>query len=267
MTPALRQVTRGFRGRLVFLLLWLTAGMAAGGSSGRAAVVVSGPEVQPVLGTNAVVTWVTDAATRGVVRYGLTLGGLDQTVEEETVQAKHSVRLTGLRPGLRYHYVVSTARVPLATNTFVMPGLMAASPRPASPTAPPEVSPATTPSPAREGRDAVRTVSPTRAPPTRQTWGQVASLQDHFDRHGADFAARDPDDYARQAWEFLQRARREGLPAKIDDDGVVRIFDSRTGAFAAYNRNGTTKTYFKPNSRGYFERQPGRPIDARTLKF
>ena len=31
----------------------------------------------------------------------------------------------------------------------------------------------------------------------------------------------------------------------------------QTRAFAAYNRNGTTKTFFKPESRDYFERQPG----------
>ena len=65
---------------------------------------------------------------------------------------------------------------------------------------------------------------------------------------------------------FLQRARVEGLPAKVDSSGVLRVFDPRSGAFAAYNRNGTTKTFFKPGSPGYFDRQPGRPVNLKTWK-
>jgi pyocin large subunit-like protein len=99
-----------------------------------------------------------------------------------------------------------------------------------------------------------------------QTWGNPASLPDHFARHGADFGARDAQEYARMASELLQRARSEGLPAKVDDDGVLRVFDPRSGAFGAYNRDGTTKTFFKPGSRGYFERQPGQPVDLRTSR-
>jgi pyocin large subunit-like protein len=78
----------------------------------------------------------------------------------------------------------------------------------------------------------------------------MASLPDHFARHGADFKAKDADDYARLAWEFLQRARSEGLPMKVDEEGVLRVFDPTTGAFAAYNRDGKTKTFFKTQSRG-----------------
>ena len=33
--------------------------------------------------------------------------------------------------------------------------------------------------------------------------------------------------------------------------------------FAAYNRNFTTKTFFKPNSADYFQRQPGKPVRLR----
>jgi pyocin large subunit-like protein len=94
----------------------------------------------------------------------------------------------------------------------------------------------------------------------------MASLQDHFDRHGADFNAKSPEDYARLAWEFLQRAKATGLPAKVEDDGVLRIFDPKTRAFAAYNKDGTTKTFFKAKSRDYFERQPGRAIDLKARR-
>ena len=68
------------------------------------------------------------------------------------------------------------------------------------------------------------------------------------------------------AAEFFRRGQAEGLPAKVDDAGTIRIFDSQSGAFGAYNRDGTTKTFFKPGSNGYFERQPGRRIDLRTWR-
>jgi pyocin large subunit-like protein len=98
----------------------------------------------------------------------------------------------------------------------------------------------------------------------RETWGHTDSLADHFARHGSDFHARDAEDYAAQAAAFLQRARTEGLPAKRDSDGSLRIYDPMTGAFGAYNRNGTTRTYFKPGNPDYFQRQPGTPVDLRT---
>jgi pyocin large subunit-like protein len=97
-------------------------------------------------------------------------------------------------------------------------------------------------------------------------WGNPASLPDHFARHGGDFGARNAEEYAGMAAELLQRAKAEGLPAKVDDEGVLRVFDPRTGAFGAYNRDGTTKTFFKPGSRGYFERQPGQPVNLQTWR-
>ena len=100
----------------------------------------------------------------------------------------------------------------------------------------------------------------------RQTWGHIDTLADHFARHGHDFHARDADDYAAQAAAFLQRAKTNGLPAKRDTDGSLRIFDPGTGAFGAYNANGTTRTYFKPGSPAYFDHQPGTPVDLRTVR-
>ena len=102
------------------------------------------------------------------------------------------------------------------------------------------------------------------APHAAETWGNPASLPDHFARHGADFGARNAEDYARMAAQFLERANAEALPAKIDSAGTLRIFDYRTGTFGAYNRDGTTKTFFKPGTRDYFERQPGRSVNLRN---
>ena len=100
---------------------------------------------------------------------------------------------------------------------------------------------------------------------THSTWGNPASLPDHFARHGRDFGARNADEYARMASEFLRRGKASGLPAKLDADGTLRVFDPAKGAFAAYNRDGTTKTFFKPGSRDYFQRQPGRLVNLKTI--
>jgi len=63
------------------------------------------------------------------------------------------------------------------------------------------------------------------------TWGKPETLQDHFDRHGNEFGARTPDEYAQQAQEFFIRAQEEGLPTKIDPQGVIRVYDSETNTF------------------------------------
>ena len=52
-----------------------------------------------------------------------------------------------------------------------------------------------------------------------------------------------------------------------DSDGTIRVWDPKTRAFAAYNRDGTTRTYFKPGSPDYFERQPGRLDETETERI
>lgn len=222
-----------------------------------AAELDSGPVVEDVTGTNAVIRWATDVATGSRVQFGTESGRLTRRGEGE-LGRQHRVLIGNLQPGTKYYFTVGTARYALATNSFTTAGRNTVSGAPS--TGPPFVATGTPPV-------AAKTVPPRAAPPTRETWGYMASLQDHFDRHGNDFNAKTPDDYARQAWEFLQRARAGGLQLKLDEDGVVRVFDPRSGAFAAYNRNGTTKTYFKPGSRDYFERQPGRVIQPKDLPF
>jgi hypothetical protein len=78
-------------------------------------------------------------------------------------------------------------------------------------------------------------------------WGNPSTLADHFDRHGGDFGSPDAEAYAQEAQNFLQRAVAEQLPMKIGPDGTIRVYEPSTNTFGAYNPNGTTKTYFKPD--------------------
>ena len=231
---------------MMMRLLWLLV-CALLVSPMSAAVLVEGPLVTTA--TNGLeIRWHTDVVTGSRVQYGRSATAMSQRADGETT-TNHLVVLRGLVPGAKYFYAVGTARVPLATNVLTVPG--------AARTAVNTPIAATNRAPRKPVAE-----TPRVAPPTRQTWGNVGSLPDHFARHGRDFQARDADDYARQAWEFLQRAKAEGLPMKRDDEGVLRVYDPKTRAFAAYNRDGTTKTYFKPESRDYFERQPGTPLPA-----
>ena len=210
--------------------------------------IVAGPKVE-VRGAVVVVSWTTDVPSGAVVRYGAMEDLLNLSEKSGVVTTEHVVYLKGLTAGVDYFYEVGTARRALERGKFTV----AADGRAVvagSVTEPDRLRPAA----------AAAAVAAPQAPPARETWGAVATLQDHFNRHGRDFGATSPEDYAAQAWRFLQRAKIEGLPVKLDPEGTLRVWDPKTGAFAAYGRNGRTKTYFKPGRRGYFDRQPGRLV-------
>ena len=210
--------------------------------------IVAGPKVE-VRGAVVVVSWTTDVPSGAVVRYGAMEDLLNLSEKSGVVTTEHVVYLKGLTAGVDYFYEVGTARRALERGKFTV----AADGR--------AVVVGSVTEPDRRLRSAaVAAAEAPQAPPARETWGAVATLQDHFNRHGRDFGATSPEDYAAQAWRFLQRAKIEGLPVKLDPEGTLRVWDPKTGAFAAYGRNGRTKTYFKPGRRGYFDRQPGRLV-------
>jgi pyocin large subunit-like protein len=238
--------------RLLLIALTFALGVQA-----FAAEIIGTPKITAVASTSAVVSWKTDVETGTRVSYG---PAPDQLTEraEGGVTAAHEVTLTGLKSGAKYFYAVGTARKKLATGEFTTSGSAATVASP--PSSSPSTQPPTTPRP--QSALAKLFAPKPDAPPTRETWGNMASLADHFERHGADFRAKDAGEYARMAWELHERSKRGGLLVKVDDDGTHRVFDPKTGAFGAYNRDGTTKTFFKPNSRDYFARQPGRSMNV-----
>ncbi len=233
--------------QLLLVLLYLVFPFAA-----RAISLLGDPDVE-LDSTSATVHWKTDGPSGGKIKWGENEAALDQTIKDG-VAAEHRVTLPGLKPGTRYYYSVGTARDPIGKGTFTTKSAATSSQRPAvggggkgGGFVPPRPA---TPTPAPVA---------TTAPPTRVTWGAMASLQDHFDRHGADFKATSPDDYAAKAWIFREQAVAQKLPMKLDG-ATVRVMNLRTLAFGAYNRDGTTKTYFRPRDASYWDRQPGEPI-------
>ncbi len=242
------------------LLVLLLAMVGAGG----AVEVTAGPVV--VVSENAAAfEWSTDVECGTQLKFGVNQNNYNHRVQGG-VGVRHAVQAGGLLPGTRYFYSIGTAKKSLREGSFTTKGVASAgSPAPELPapgippgqSAKPVEKPSTPPVPAA-GKPVYA------VPPTSKTWGDRYSLLDHFNRHGADFGAANAEDYAAKAWLFLQEAKDEGLPAKQDEsDGTIRVWDGKTHTFAAYNRNFTTKTFFKPRSADYFNRQPGKPVRLR----
>ena len=86
-----------------------------------------------------------------------------------------------------------------------------------------------------------------------------AQFDEHFQKHGAEFGHVTQQEYL-QAAQALRDAPVGGNIEEIRrDDGTSSRFDRSTGAFLAFNRDGTIRTFFKPNDgEAYFRRQATR---------
>jgi hypothetical protein len=120
----------------------------------------------------------------------------------------------------------------------------------------------------RGASDGVRipqTADAREPPPPGHGWGASVGFADqrrldqHYEKHGAEFGRITKQDYLRQAQ--LLRDARVGGPVleTIRRDGVATRFDRETGAFIAFNPDGVIRTFFKPNDgERYYRRQAER---------
>jgi pyocin large subunit-like protein len=81
-------------------------------------------------------------------------------------------------------------------------------------------------------------------------------LDAHFAKHGAEFGNVTQEEYLRQA-QILRDAPVGGTVEEIKrPDGTVSRYDRASGAFLAFDADGTIRTFFKPNDgEAYFRRQ------------
>jgi acid phosphatase type 7 len=75
------------------------------------------PYVQGVTATSAVICWVGEESTAGVVRYGKT-PGLGREQVDAAIDNRHAVTIAGLDPGSTYHYGVEGSSVSWITGSF-----------------------------------------------------------------------------------------------------------------------------------------------------
>jgi len=84
-------------------------------------------------------------------------------------------------------------------------------------------------------------------------------LGEHYAKHGAEFGNIRKQDYLRQAQLLRDAAVGGPVLQTVRADGVTTRFDRQTGAFIAFNPNGTIRTFFKPNDgERYYRRQAER---------
>ncbi|WIM10027.1 hypothetical protein [Enhydrobacter sp.] len=101
--------------------------------------------------------------------------------------------------------------------------------------------------------------------PKRTSWGTSVGfvdeqrLDEHYRKHGAEFGHITKLDYLHQAQLLRDTAVGGPVLETVRHDGVVTRFDRQTGAFVAFNRDGTIRTFFKPNDgERYYRRQAER---------
>jgi hypothetical protein len=276
ITTLMTQITKVLLSWALFLSIFSAPAYSVEIKQGPSAVVAKEGVV--------IVSWTTDGICGTRLHYGRQPELLNQK-EEGSIGLQHEVTLNDLQPAVTYHYRLGTAKKWLTSGTLTLSAdgkvtltagtedaqsITTTGPPNTPPAAKPESRPLpkltpSTPAPVKPPAKAPPAV---KTPPTAKTWGYMPSLQDHYERHGRDFNCTSADDYAAKAWMFLQYARRNNLPMKWDAaDRTLRVWEPKTRAFAAYNANGTTKTFFRPNSDSYWSRQPGKPISANDLPF
>ena len=83
-----------------------------------------------------------------------------------------------------------------------------------------------------------------------------ALLDEHFQKHGAEFGAINQAEYLRLAQELRDTPLGGPILEARRRDGEFSRFDRRHGYFGAYNPDGTIRTFFIPNNgERYFRRQ------------
>jgi len=95
--------------------------------------------------------------------------------------------------------------------------------------------------------------------PASVGFADTRRLEEHYEKHGAEFGATGRQDYLRMAQKLRDAPAGGPILEAVRRDGVVTRFDRQTGAFIAFNANGVIRTFFRPNDgERYWRRQAER---------
>lgn len=84
-------------------------------------------------------------------------------------------------------------------------------------------------------------------------------LADHYAKHGREFGNISQGDYLRRAQNLRDAPVGGDVIEAVRRDGVASRFGRRRGEFVAFDRDGTIRTFFRPNDgEAYFRRQAKR---------
>lgn len=108
---------------------------------------------------------------------------------------------------------------------------------------------------------AKQTVTTPPAGPLRTSIGfrSRKNLDEHFAKHGGEFRGMSKAEYLLAAQTLRDAPVGGEIEEIVRGDGTASRFDKASGAFIAFNRDGTIRTFFKPNDgERYFRRQAQR---------
>jgi len=106
---------------------------------------------------------------------------------------------------------------------------------------------------------AVQNQAPSSPVRTQIGFRSRSQLDQHFAKHGSEFGNISRNEYLFAAQQLRDRPAGSDVMEIVRNDGTVSRFDRATGAFLAVNRDGTIRTFFKPNDgENYFRRQAQR---------
>lgn len=141
----------------------------------------------------------------------------------------------------RWFCIVSAVAISLSGGACQTPAVVPAPPAPGSEATTPPAAPATS---------AVRREIGFRSP---------RRLAEHYQKHGREFEGYSQADYLRAAQDIRDAPVGGDILELSRPDGTMSRFDRRSGAFVAYDADGTIRTFFKPNDgEAYFRRQARR---------
>ena len=80
--------------------------------------IISGPSIEHISGSTVTVTWTTDKAKPGLVKWGASAGHYKSTLRETAAVTNHSLTITGLSQHATYHYKVKTGIAHSADAAF-----------------------------------------------------------------------------------------------------------------------------------------------------
>ncbi len=148
-----------------------------------------------------------------------------------------------------------TGKGSLIRSTFVWPvflGLMAAGAMACNP----DIQRAP---PAGRAAQTVPKASPSSDVRTQIGFRSSQRLSQHFAKHGSEFGNVSREQYLLAAQELRDRPAGGDVQEIVRSDGTVSRFDRASGAFLAFDQDGTIRTFFKPNDgESYFRRQAQR---------
>ena len=107
----------------------------------------------------------------------------------------------------------------------------------------------------------VESARPAPPAPTQAVVGfrDRAHLREHFQKHGAEFGAGSESEYLHLAQTLRDRPAGGEVLEAVRTDGAITRFDRSNGAFLAFDRDRTIRTFFRPNDgERYYSRQLAR---------